>query len=255
MRHKLGIAVLVLLLLQACGTPTDNTTAGRATQPTAATVPTTETLSLPTMNATNNEQPTAAGDPTTAAPSLATGNAAGNEQQAGKQYSAAPEMQIDPNKTYTATIETTKGTMKAELYAKEAPTTVNNFVFLARDNFYQNVKFHRLIKGFMAQTGDPEGTGMGGPGYTIPDEISPNLRHDERGILSMAKTAAPDTGGSQFFITDVPTPHLDGKHAVFGKVTEGLDVLTAILDTPVSGPEGSTPTEDVRIVNITIQES
>jgi cyclophilin family peptidyl-prolyl cis-trans isomerase len=144
-----------------------------------------------------------------------------------KQYSAPPSMTIDPKKKYRATFKTEKGDFVIELYADKAPKTVNNFVFLARDGFYDNTTFHRVIKGFMAQGGDPTGTGRGGPGYKFADEFNASLKHNSAGILSMAN-AGPNTNGSQFFITYGPTPHLDGKHAVFGKVTAGMDVVNAI---------------------------
>jgi len=143
------------------------------------------------------------------------------------RYSSPPAMQIDTTKTYYATIKTNKGDMRLELYADKAPMTVNNFVFLARDKFYDGVPFHRVIQDFMVQTGDPTGTGRGGPGYRFRDEIHPQLKHDGPGVLSMAN-AGPNTNGSQFFITHVATPWLDGKHAVFGKLIEGEDVLFAI---------------------------
>ncbi len=142
-------------------------------------------------------------------------------------YSAAPSMVIDPTKKYIATIETEKGNIVAELYADKVPNTVNNFVFLAREGFYDNTTFHRVIEGFMAQAGDPTGTGTGGPGYQFADEFDPTLTHDGPGVLSMANAGA-NTNGSQFFITFAATPWLDGKHAVFGKVIEGLDVLFSI---------------------------
>ncbi len=136
-------------------------------------------------------------------------------------------MQIDPAKTYFATIKTNKGDMRLKLHADKAPMTVNNFVFLAREGFYDGVTFHRVIKDFMIQGGDPTGTGRGGPGYRFPDEIHPDLRHDGPGVLSMAN-AGPNTNGSQFFITHVATPWLDGKHTVFGQLVEGFDTLYAI---------------------------
>jgi cyclophilin family peptidyl-prolyl cis-trans isomerase len=146
-----------------------------------------------------------------------------------KQYSKSPEMQIDMDKTYTATIKTDVGDMVIALYAKNAPKTVNNFVFLAGEGYYNGVIFHRIIPNFMAQGDDPTGTGRGGPGYSFEDEFHPDLKHDEPGILSMAN-AGPNTNGSQFFITHVATPHLDNRHSVFGKVEEGLDVLLSIPD-------------------------
>jgi len=147
----------------------------------------------------------------------------------GKQYNAPPEMGLDPQKSYQAILHTTKGAITIALAANKAPRTVNNFIFLARDGFYDGVIFHRVINDFMAQCGDPTGTGMGGPGYQFEDEFHPDLRHDGPGVLSMAN-AGPGTNGSQFFITHVATPWLDDKHAVFGKVTEGMDVLFAIKE-------------------------
>jgi peptidyl-prolyl cis-trans isomerase B (cyclophilin B) len=147
-----------------------------------------------------------------------------------KQYSSSPSIQIDPNKTYVAHLDTTKGTIDINLFTKQAPITVNNFVFLARDGFYDGVSFHRVISDFMIQGGDPTGTGRGGPGYKWNDEASAlRLRHDSPGILSMANAGA-NTNGSQFFITHAPQPHLDGKHAVFGKVADqkSMDVVNAI---------------------------
>jgi cyclophilin family peptidyl-prolyl cis-trans isomerase len=144
-----------------------------------------------------------------------------------KQYDAPPPMVIDPAKKYTATISTDSGDIVIDLSADKAPTTVNNFVFLARDGYYDGVTFHRVIRDFMAQGGDPTGTGRGGPGYRFADEFDPTLRHDGPGVLSMAN-AGPGTNGSQFFITFRATPHLDGKHTVFGKVSDGMDVVLAI---------------------------
>lgn len=145
-----------------------------------------------------------------------------------KQYDAPPQMNIDVSKDYVATFDTSKGTIVVDLFADAAPVTVNNFVFLAREGFYNGVKFHRVIADFMIQGGDPTGTGSGGPGYRFKDEFTGNPhRHDSPGILSMAN-AGPGTNGSQFFITHVPTPHLNGKHTVFGKVRDGQDVVDSI---------------------------
>ncbi len=144
-----------------------------------------------------------------------------------QQWASAPEMQIDLAKNYTATISTGEGDIVLALFANKTPKTVNNFVFLAREGFYDNITFHRVINDFMAQGGDPTGSGRGGPGYRFADEFHPELKHDKPGILSMAN-AGPGTNGSQFFITHVPTPHLNNKHSVFGEVTEGLDVLMAL---------------------------
>jgi cyclophilin family peptidyl-prolyl cis-trans isomerase len=136
-------------------------------------------------------------------------------------------MIIDPSKSYRATIVTEKGNIVVALYADRAPNTVNNFVFLAREGFYDNTTFHRVIPGFMAQAGDPTGTGSGGPGYAFADEFDPSLRHDGPGVLSMANAGA-NTNGSQFFITYEATPWLDDKHSVFGQVVEGMDVLDSL---------------------------
>lgn len=144
-----------------------------------------------------------------------------------KQYTGPPAMVIDPAKAYQARISTDVGDILIKLRADKAPKTVNNFVFLARDGFYDGVIFHRVIPNFMAQGGDPTGTGTGGPGYKFADEFHPDLRHDRPGVLSMAN-AGSNTNGSQFFLTHVPTPWLDDKHTVFGEITQGVDVLMAI---------------------------
>ena len=167
-----------------------------------------------------------------------------------KQWSTPPAMQIDPKKKYKAHMETDKGTMVIELFADKTPVTVNNFVFLSREGYYDGVIFHRVIANFMVQGGDPTGTGMGGPGYKFSDEFHPSLRHDKQGILSMAN-AGPGTNGSQFFITHLPTPHLDNKHSVFGQVVEGLDVLMSI---PPRDP-GNVNAPAVKILKITVEET
>lgn len=167
-----------------------------------------------------------------------------------KQWNTPPAMQIDPKKQYKAHMETDNGTMVIELFADKTPVTVNSFVFLAREGFYDGVIFHRVIGNFMAQGGDPTGTGRGGPGYRFQDEFHPSLRHDKRGILSMAN-AGPGTNGSQFFITHGPTPHLDNRHSVFGQIVEGLDVLMSIPERDpmnVNAPA-------VKIIRVTIEES
>jgi peptidyl-prolyl cis-trans isomerase B (cyclophilin B) len=144
-----------------------------------------------------------------------------------RQFSSPPERVIDPNKSYTATIQTDKGDIVIELAAKDAPNTVNNFVYLASVGYYDGLTFHRVISDFMIQGGDPTGNGTGGPGYKFADEFSPNWRHSGPGMLSMAN-AGPGTNGSQFFITHSAQPHLDNRHSVFGKVTSGQDVVNAI---------------------------
>jgi cyclophilin family peptidyl-prolyl cis-trans isomerase len=142
---------------------------------------------------------------------------------------APPSGALDTSKTYAATFKTEKGDIVVELYADRAPLTVENFVNLARAGFYDGTTFHRVINGFMAQGGDPTGTGTGGPGYQFGDEFHPSLRHDSAGVLSMANAGA-GTNGSQFFLTHGPTPHLDDRHSVFGKVTSGMDVLMSIRE-------------------------
>jgi peptidyl-prolyl cis-trans isomerase B (cyclophilin B) len=164
-----------------------------------------------------------------------------------KQYSSPPAMAIDTSKKYTATLETTRGTIVCDLFPTEAPNTVNNFVFLAREGFYDGTKFHRVIPNFMVQGGDPTGTGRGGPGYQFDDEVGPGrVPHRHRtGTLSMANAGTHGgrgTNGSQFFITHAPQPHLDGKHTVFGQAVSGQDIVNAIQQ----GDE---------LVSVTIQEN
>lgn len=143
------------------------------------------------------------------------------------EWKNPPDMQIDPIKSYRAVIETNRGSIELELYPKHAPNTVNNFVFLAREGFYDDVIFHRVINDFVIQGGDPTGTGRGGPGYTFADELKGNPLKHETGMISMAN-AGPNTNGSQFFITHSPQPHLNGRHTVFGKVVNGQEVVNAI---------------------------
>jgi peptidyl-prolyl cis-trans isomerase B (cyclophilin B) len=144
-----------------------------------------------------------------------------------KQYPAPPPMTIDPNKSYSATFVTSRGEIVCDLYPKEAPKTVNNFIFLAREGFYDGTSFHRVIGKFMIQGGDPTATGRGGPGYRFEDETKGNPHKHQTGSLSMAN-AGPNTNGSQFFITHVATDWLDGKHTVFGQVRSGQDVVDAV---------------------------
>ncbi|MEP6960837.1 MAG: peptidylprolyl isomerase [Acidobacteriota bacterium] len=145
-----------------------------------------------------------------------------------KQYSSAPPMAIDPSKSYTATFKTTRGEIVVELFAKDAPKTVNNFVFLAKDKFYDGLNFHRVIPNFMVQGGCPSGSGTGGPGYRFEDEVKNRQNQSHKpGVLSMAN-AGPGTNGSQFFITHVDCSYLDDKHTVFGKVTKGKDIVDSV---------------------------
>lgn len=146
-----------------------------------------------------------------------------------KKWPEPPELKINTQATYLASMETNRGTIELELYPEHAPVTVNNFVFLAQEGFYDGVVFHRVIPDFVIQGGDPTGTGAGGPGYQFKDETRGNPLKHETGIISMAN-AGPDTNGSQFFITHSPQPHLDGRHTVFGKVVAGQDVVDAIRE-------------------------
>src|SRR6266576_3652555 len=155
-----------------------------------------------------------------------------------KQYSAPQDQKIDANKTYTATIETTEGTITAELYPKIAPKTVNAFVFLAREGFYNGVIFHRVIPGFMIQGGDPTGTGTGGPGYNLKAEFN-DIKH-ERGVLSMARTNDPNS------------PHLDNQYTAFGRVTSGQEVIDKIANAPKGSQDR--PNNPTKIRKITISE-
>jgi cyclophilin family peptidyl-prolyl cis-trans isomerase len=161
-----------------------------------------------------------------------------------------PSGDLDLTNSYTARVVTERGEFDVELFAADAPLTVENFVNLARSGFYDGTTFHRVIPGFMAQGGDPTGSGRGGPGYQFRDEFSSDRRHDGPGVLSMAN-AGPNTNGSQFFITLGPTPHLDGKHTVFGRVTSGMDVVNAIRERD----PGRDPNPGDRIERIEITET
>jgi cyclophilin family peptidyl-prolyl cis-trans isomerase/protein-disulfide isomerase len=141
-----------------------------------------------------------------------------------RQFSSCPPFSVDPAKTYTATLKTTKGEIVVNLFADKTPNTVNNFIFLARQGWYDNVPFHKVVPGSLAQTGDPTGTGMGNPGYFIPNEIDPTLKFDRAGMLAMFNVA-PDTNGSQFFITLGALPDLDKNYTIFGEVSSGMEVL------------------------------
>ncbi len=166
-----------------------------------------------------------------------------------KTYSAAPPMTIDTSKKYTATIKMDIGEIVIDLYAKDAPETVNSFVFLARDHFYDGVTFHRVVPGFVAQAGDPDGTGRGGPGYTVKDEV--NSHKFLEGSVGMAKTAAPNSAGSQWFIDYTPQPSLDGKYTVFGQLIKGRDVLDKI--TPRDPQSATQPGTVIKTIEIAEQ--
>lgn len=161
-----------------------------------------------------------------------------------------PTGALDTSHAYRARFVTERGEFVCELHATQAPLTVENFVNLARAGFYDGTTFHRVIPGFMAQGGDPTGSGRGGPGYSFGDEFDPGLRHDGPGVLSMAN-AGPNTNGSQFFVTLAPTPHLDGRHTVFGRVVEGMDVVTRLRERD----PGRDPKPGDRIETVEITES
>jgi peptidylprolyl isomerase len=169
---------------------------------------------------------------------------------AAKTFSAAPPLTIDAKKTYMATITTPRGDIEVKLRPDLAPQTVNSFVFLARQGFYNGLTWHRVIQNFMAQGGDPDGTGGGGPGYTLPDEFTDKVLFDRPGIVAMAKTSAPNSAGSQFFITTAPYPSLNQQYTVFGEVTKGQEIVDGI---PLRDP-GTATTPGEQIVKITIAE-
>lgn len=166
-----------------------------------------------------------------------------------KQWSSKPEYTIDLSKKYSAILTTDTGDIKVRLFADKAPVTVNNFVLLATEGFYDDTVFHRVIPDFMAQGGDPTGTGMGGPGYKFKDEFHKDLKHSKAGILSMANSG-PNSNGSQFFITFVPTPWLDNKHTVFGEVVEGMDI---VLQIPERDPRFNTKAGQLKSVKIIVE--
>lgn len=235
----LSLALFALLaLFVACGGDDEDTsrTDGFATNTPGATIP--QATAEPTAD--TSDCPAPSGD----AP----------EPDLTKTYSSAPEMTIDTAKTYTATIKTVRGDITVKLRPDLAPQHVNSFVFLAREGFYDGVTFHRVLPGFVAQAGDPTGTGSGGPGYNIPAEFSdPSVAKFERGTLGMARSQAPDSAGSQWFINYAATPSLDGAYTIFGEVTDGMDVVDCITPRdPSQNPNA--PLGDA-IITIEITES
>ena len=255
----ISIIVVSILAMLACG-------AAATSEPASA--PQQESMAAATQEPATMDQPTA--DQPTAAPE-ATAMPASQQQDKPadsavgpsfkmqeyegltfKQFDGPPPMMIDPNASYTATIKTNRGTIVIDLLSANAPKTVNNFVFLAEDGFYDGIIFHRVIENFMIQGGDPIGRGVAGPGYKFEDEIDPSLVFDKPGILAMANSG-PNTNGSQFFITTVPTPHLNGGHTIFGTVTEGQEVADAI--SKVEKGQGDRPLSPVTIESITIEKS
>jgi cyclophilin family peptidyl-prolyl cis-trans isomerase len=260
-RIRAASASLAALVLVACG---PNAQPGPAATPTRPPAPTPASAAATSVsNAFGTGSPVAspaakpAPSPVTVVNSPPSPAAAKPASQGApvstKSFSAPPAMSIDGSKKYTATFETNQGTMKADLFVGDAPNTVNNFVFLARQGFYDGVSFHRVIRDFMIQTGDPTGTGTGGPGYRFADEKV--TRRYERGTLAMAN-AGPNTNGSQFFIIHKDYP-LPPNYTIFGKVTEGLDTLDKIATTQTGPGRGGpdTPVQPVTITSIKIDET
>jgi cyclophilin family peptidyl-prolyl cis-trans isomerase len=220
----------VTLLVSACAV-------ADAPTPTPAEIPpAAEAVATDTPVAEEAEEPAA--NEAAPPPAVVSEGAASELEPAARAdlYSAMPPMQIDPTTIYYATLKTEQGDIRVQLFADRAPVTVNNFVFLARDGFYNNTTFHRVLDNFMAQGGDPTGTGAGGPGYRFQDEFHPSLTFDRAGLLAMANSG-PGTNGSQFFITFAPTEWLNGGHTIFGEVVEGADVLDRLTRRdPNTGP-------------------
>ena len=258
-RWIVGFACAIALAAAGCGAPQEPARQSEppAATPTPAPTPTPEAAPPP-----STEKPAAPAE--TPAPS--TEKPAAVAPSTPPADAAKPSAAAKHGPGVYANITTNHGTMIAKLFDKEAPKTVENFVGLAegkkqwrnprtntmvRRPYYNNLTFHRIIPGFMIQGGDPEGTGMGGPGFTFADEFNPKLRHDKAGILSMANRG-PDTNGGQFFITLVPTPHLNDRHSVFGELVEGMDTLRAIGKVRTNGREGM-PLEPVVIKTIRIE--
>lgn len=224
----------MLIVVAGCGSKTENNTLQNNQG----------TVSDTTNNSTGN----------------ATTGGSSNTTKTPKQWKTMPEMSIDTAKTYSAVFKTNKGEFTVDLYAKDAPKTVNSFVFLAKEKYYDGVPFHRIIQNFMIQSGDPTGTGMGGPGYNVPDEFNNGYKFED-GTLAMANTGQKNTGGSQFFIctgADADFLNQQPNYTIFGKVSAGMDVVKQIAATPVGPGNGeqtdSKPTEDVHIESITVSE-
>ncbi|MBC8159754.1 MAG: peptidylprolyl isomerase [Roseiflexaceae bacterium] len=217
-------------------------TAATDALPTAASMatPVAAAPEAPAVVPTSNRRPLPA--ETEVAPEVAARN---------EKYTAAPPMAIDVNKTYTATITTPGGDVQVKLLPEIAPETVNNFVFLAREGFYDGTTWHRVLEGFMAQGGDPTGTGTGGPGYSIVGEVENNPAFDKPGLLAMANSGSPDTAGSQFFITTAPATYLNGGYTVFGEVTSGQELIDAI---PLRDPQTGPTTLGEQLTKVTISE-
>jgi peptidylprolyl isomerase len=217
----------------------------------SAAAPTVDAFSAAPTQAAAEAAPTPAGAAAEAAPTAAGAPAAAVPAGQKQTYTAPPPMTIDPAKSYTATITTPRGDFMVKLRPDLAPQTVNSFVFLAKAGFFNGLTWHRVLANFMAQGGDPTGTGGGGPGYTVPDEFTDKVKFDKPGIMAMANTGQPNSGGSQFFVTTAPADYLDGKYTIFGEVTQGQDIVNAI---PLRDPEQNPSTPGEQIVKITIDE-
>ncbi len=205
-------------------------------------------------SASTASAPTAApfaAEPTAAAAPLAATAPAAAPAGQKQTYNAPPPMTIDPKKNYTATITTPRGDIVVKLRPDLAPQTVNSFVFLSKAGFYDGLTWHRVLSNFMAQGGDPTGTGTGGPGYSIPDEFTDKVLFDKPGILAMAHSSQPNSNGSQFFITTAPAPYLNQKYTVFGEVQQGQEIVNGI---PLRDPDQNPTTPGEQIVKITIAE-
>jgi peptidylprolyl isomerase len=237
----LVLGIVVGLLVSRSGQP--------ASQGTVDAFSTADAVSTaaPTLAA---EAPTVAAEAPTAAPVV---NTETMPTATSYTFSAAPPMAIDPAKKYTATIETPRGNIVVELRPDIAPQTVNNFVFLARQNFYNGLTWHRVLPGFMAQGGDPAGDGTGGPGYSIPAEFTDKILYDKPGLVAMARSNDPDSAGSQFFITTAPAEFLNNQYTIFGQVTQGQDIVDGIPLRDPSNPADTTKPGET-ILGITIAE-
>jgi cyclophilin family peptidyl-prolyl cis-trans isomerase len=216
----------------------------------AASAPATEEAPAEEASAVDEAEEAAAGEES----SVAEGERAAAllpSEERENMYSEMPPMTIDPNKEYIATIDTPRGDIKVRLLPEIAPQTVNSFVFLAREGFYDGLTWHRVIQNFMAQGGDPTGTGTGGPGYNVPAEFTDKIKFDRPGLLAMARASDPNSAGSQFFITTAPTPHLNNQYTIFGEVIEGQDIVNTI---PLRDPAtATTPGETIESISITEQ--
>ncbi len=244
----LALTLLLALILSACSSPV-----APVAEDAEADIVEEEITATPEPEAEASDAETS--EETTADENANTGGNAVSVRdmdpaERNEYYDAPPEMTIDPASYYYATIQTEKGDIKLQLFADQSPKTVNNFVYLANEGFYDNTSFHRVIDGFMAQAGDPTGTGMGGPGYQFEDEIASGLSFDRPGLLAMANSG-PGTNGSQFFITFAPTEWLNGGHTIFGEVIEGNEILNEITR---RDPMADSGTDGDMITSILIEE-